>query len=209
MPAPAQEYLANVREFTMAEGLSNDQILSLLQDSEGFIWIGTKYGLNRFDGHAFTSFTKESHGLQSNIINELLEGPDGNLWMVRSQESYGKFEYYSIDLLDVTRTSVRPWEAIFPDPPFSLEQVERLWGVPGGILFLVKEQGYYLLERDRSFQPLRWPVRFRIYEVTGTRAFFRQIERTLRYDGPRRAGDPNIPLTGQPDHWRYGAGLPG
>ncbi|MCB0639901.1 MAG: hypothetical protein KDC54_24935, partial [Lewinella sp.] len=158
-PVAAQEYLVNVRTFTTADGLSNDQVQSLLQDRDGFIWIGTKYDLNRFDGHSFQVFTKESHGLQSSIINQLLEGPDGRIWVIRYQEGYGLYDYYSIDLLEPAREVVTPWEQAFPDLPFSLEEVERIHGVPGGILLQVEEHGYYLL-KDNSFEPTPFPADF-------------------------------------------------
>jgi signal transduction histidine kinase/DNA-binding response OmpR family regulator/ligand-binding sensor domain-containing protein len=172
----AQEYLANVREFTMADGLSNDQVLSLLQDSEGFIWIGTKYGLNRFDGHQFQVFTKESHGLQSNIINQLIEGPDGHLWIIRSQENFGNYAYYSIDLLDPAKEIASPWEEVFPSLPFLLNQVERLFEVPDGILFLVEEQGYYLLDNSSSFSPIRLPADFQFISAPESGHFFGQLD---------------------------------
>jgi signal transduction histidine kinase/DNA-binding response OmpR family regulator/ligand-binding sensor domain-containing protein len=176
-PSHAQEYLANVRQFTTAEGLSNDQVLSLLQDKEGFIWVGTKYGLNRFDGHEFRTFTKESHGLQSNVINQLIEGPGGYIWIIRSQESYGKYDYYSIDLLDPAGETVDPWEKRFPSLPFSLDQVKRIHDVPGGILFRVKEQGFYLLDNsDNSFKTVRLPADFQFISAPEKGHFFGQSE---------------------------------
>jgi hypothetical protein len=143
IPSHAQEYLANVREFTMADGLSNDQVLSLLQDSEGFIWIGTKYGLNRFDGHQFRVFTKESHDLQSNIINHLIEGPGWPyLWIIRSQENFGNYAYYSIDLLDPAKEIASPWEDVFPSLPFSAES--------GRSAYLRPQKGSYFWLKNRD-----------------------------------------------------------
>jgi signal transduction histidine kinase/DNA-binding NarL/FixJ family response regulator/ligand-binding sensor domain-containing protein len=170
-PVAAQEYLANVREFATAKGLSNDQVLSLLQDREGFIWIGTKYGLNRFDGHTFRVFTKESHGLQSSIVNQLLEGPEGRIWVIRSQESYGDYDYYSIDLLEPTQESVTPWKEAFPELPFSLDAVQRIYGVPGGILFQVDDLGYYLLSGSGS-GPVDLPADFQFISAPEEGQYF-------------------------------------
>lgn len=185
-PSAAQEYLANVREFTTAEGLSNDRVLSLLQDSEGFIWTGTSYGLNRFDGHKFQVFTKESHGLQSNIANQLIEGPDNRIWIIRSQELYGHYDHYSIDLLEPDKEVVYPWEKGFPSLPFSLDQVERIFGVPGGILFLVDEQEFYLLESNSSFKTARLPANFQFISAPEKGHFFGKLGNryvTLSLDG--------------------------
>src|SRR6201996_8507450 len=42
--------------YTRHDGLSNNNIVGLVQDSLGYIWIGTSKGLNRFDGRSFTTW---------------------------------------------------------------------------------------------------------------------------------------------------------
>ena len=44
------------RRLDTRDGLSNSQILSILRDSKGFVWIGTPYGLNRYDGYRFKTY---------------------------------------------------------------------------------------------------------------------------------------------------------
>lgn len=44
------------RFYTMENGLSSSLVNELLQDSRGFVWIATEYGLNRFDGIRFTNY---------------------------------------------------------------------------------------------------------------------------------------------------------
>ena len=51
-PAPLTQHL-RFEHLTSEEGLSSDIVWSVLQDSSGFIWIGTLDGLNRFDGNKF------------------------------------------------------------------------------------------------------------------------------------------------------------
>ena len=41
------------RNFDTSDGLSSNQVNFLMQDSRGFLWIGTEFGLNRFDGVSF------------------------------------------------------------------------------------------------------------------------------------------------------------
>jgi ligand-binding sensor domain-containing protein len=51
----AQLHIAQFTKYTTREGLSHNHIHDLCQDSSGFIWISTEYGLNRFDGTSFTN----------------------------------------------------------------------------------------------------------------------------------------------------------
>lgn len=69
---------ANYQRLYGTESLSSNLISSICQDSQGYIWIGTEYGLNRFDGVYFTQYyAGESEGLASNSVGKLLaDGED-------------------------------------------------------------------------------------------------------------------------------------
>lgn len=65
-------------------GLSQNDAISLIQDSRGFIWIGTNDGLNRYDGYSFRVFQHEPENrssLSSNLVLRMDEDPDGNIWI--------------------------------------------------------------------------------------------------------------------------------
>lgn len=66
------------RLFTMREGLSQMKITSLHIDKRGYLWIGTRNGLNKFNGEKFTIFT-EADGLAHNRIHAIDEDTYGNL----------------------------------------------------------------------------------------------------------------------------------
>lgn len=66
------------RIFTMREGLSQMKITALHYDSRGYLWIGTRNGLNKFDGENFTVYT-EADGLAHNRIHGIHEDTSGNL----------------------------------------------------------------------------------------------------------------------------------
>ncbi|MEX2594854.1 MAG: two-component regulator propeller domain-containing protein [Anditalea sp.] len=75
----------------MKEGLSDNTVFSILQDREGFMWFGTKNGLNRYDGHTFKVFNTESeieNGLGNNLIYELCEDNEGRIWVGTSEGVY-------------------------------------------------------------------------------------------------------------------------
>lgn len=67
-----------------AQGLSQGLINDMIQDREGFIWIATKGGLNRYDGYSFKIFTNDPQdalSISSNSISTLLEDRMGRLWI--------------------------------------------------------------------------------------------------------------------------------
>ena len=59
-----QEYVANIRYLDISDGLSHNKIYCIHQDQEGLIWIGTKQGLNRYDGSEFEWWTKKKRIIQ-------------------------------------------------------------------------------------------------------------------------------------------------
>jgi signal transduction histidine kinase/ligand-binding sensor domain-containing protein len=68
-----------VRRYTSADGLAQDQVLSVRADRQGFLWFGTMDGLSRFDGETFRSYGMRN-GLSSATVLSLLETSDGTLW---------------------------------------------------------------------------------------------------------------------------------
>jgi ligand-binding sensor domain-containing protein len=69
---------------SVEQGLSNANVNCFLQDKNGFMWIGTDDGLNRYDGYGFKVFRHEArnpHSLPSNIVKYIHEDQDGNLWV--------------------------------------------------------------------------------------------------------------------------------
>ncbi len=69
---------------TVEEGLSQNTIHAILQDSRGFLWFGTNDGLNRYDGYDFRSYMldlEDSHSLVNNRIYALCEDRESNIWI--------------------------------------------------------------------------------------------------------------------------------
>ena len=72
------------RHLTIEDGLSQNAVNALLQDRQGFIWIGTQDGLNRYDGYTFTVYRHDPFDpatLSSSYVTALGEEADGTLWV--------------------------------------------------------------------------------------------------------------------------------
>ena len=88
---------------TVEDGLSNNIVFSVLQDRQGFIWIGTKNGLSKYDGNEFTVYTHDPDDLNSlsgNYVRYLFEDHNGLLWIALRPGGLNSFD-------PVTETFVR------------------------------------------------------------------------------------------------------
>jgi ligand-binding sensor domain-containing protein/signal transduction histidine kinase/DNA-binding response OmpR family regulator len=73
----------NFRQLTVENGLSQNAVMSITQDQRGFMWYGTRYGLNRYDGIRFKvykSIPGNKATINDNIVNALLSDGAGTLW---------------------------------------------------------------------------------------------------------------------------------
>ncbi|PIX95245.1 MAG: hypothetical protein COZ25_01415, partial [Ignavibacteria bacterium CG_4_10_14_3_um_filter_37_18] len=75
--------LGREKPITINEGLSQNSALAIIQDRKGFIWIGTKDGLNRYDGIGFQVYrhTLDKNSLVNNHIKCLYQDSGGNIWI--------------------------------------------------------------------------------------------------------------------------------
>ena len=68
----------------LEDGLSQSSVVTMLQDRQGFIWMGTQDGLNRYDGYHFLVFKtdpEDSNSLASPNILSLDQDADGHIWI--------------------------------------------------------------------------------------------------------------------------------
>ncbi|MDX1454861.1 MAG: diguanylate cyclase [Gammaproteobacteria bacterium] len=104
---------ASFTRITVEQGLTENTIDGLTQDDQGFIWIGTQDGVNRYDAHGFRHFRQDADdpdSLVANSVNELLFA-EGRVWVATDR---------GIDSID-TRT-----EAIQHHPLPDLEPGRRV-----------------------------------------------------------------------------------
>ncbi|MGN6508536.1 MAG: ligand-binding sensor domain-containing protein, partial [Chitinophaga sp.] len=69
---------------TVENGLSHNSVLAIAQDARGFMWYGTRYGLNRYDGQRFRIYQSrqgDTAGLSENLILSLFADSKKTLWV--------------------------------------------------------------------------------------------------------------------------------
>jgi ligand-binding sensor domain-containing protein/signal transduction histidine kinase len=93
-----------------AQGLSQTQVAEIVQDDQGFIWFGTQYGLDRYDGYEFRVFTHDparENSLSCVYIHSLFKDRSGTLWVGCDQfldkfdSVHETFTHYRIDTGEV------------------------------------------------------------------------------------------------------------
>ena len=88
-----------------SDGLPNNSIRYIYQDSKGFLWLATLNGLSRYDGNSFLTFRPEAGdkvSLADNRIYDLTEDKDGFLWISTTPELYSCYDLQRARFVDYT-----------------------------------------------------------------------------------------------------------
>lgn len=101
----------------MSDGLSQNSITSITQDDYGFLWVGTRYGLNKYDGNSYEYFLQDNanpSSLNANTIEKLVTGKNGILWIGTNRGGLnklhiptGKITHFSTDNSEIKSNYVR------------------------------------------------------------------------------------------------------
>ena len=81
--------------YTTSSGLISNQVNSIVQDGEGYLWMGTTDGLQRFDGIRYKTFQhqeNDSMSIPSNPVWQLLVDKKKNLWILLADGRVGLFD---------------------------------------------------------------------------------------------------------------------
>ena len=87
-------------KLSIDEGLSNEYVTSIFQDSKGYMWIGTRDGLNRYDGERIKVYNcsiDNENTLSSTYINDIEEDSMGNIWIATN---------LGLDILDIKKNCI-------------------------------------------------------------------------------------------------------
>lgn len=134
----AQRPAIKFKNLSTAEGLSVENATCILQDRHGFIWAGTRDGLNKYDGYKFIAYRNspgDSTTLGGNYISDIDEDNQGNLWIAtqdggvsRYNRKEDKFYNYLSDPADSSSLSDNMALSVLVDSQ------DNIWiGTKGGL----------------------------------------------------------------------------
>lgn len=123
----AQNLVPQITELSTEDGFSDMNWNTVLQDSRGFVWIGTNYGLNRYDGYEVTSYTQIKNNLQANLISTIVEDNKGYIWIgYPILYDFNSGGAKGIDILDPITKKIVPIEKKFKKLPFLVSELTFL-----------------------------------------------------------------------------------
>ena len=149
--------------------LSSSLINCIVQDKYGYIWVGTEYGLSKFDGYRFTNYLhneEDTTSITDNIISDLLVDKKGNLWIGCAKGlmryNYEKNNFSRLQFPDGRKPRI-----------YSMVESHRgdiLLGTAGYGLYSVKNNGIEKTANNRF--TIRWE---RAYAERDSDVFFTHI----------------------------------
>ena len=103
----AQSPERRFEHLTVEDGLPENSVVSMVEDRQGFLWLGTRNGLVRYDGYDFVTYQPapdNPHSLSHGTIHAIDEGADGSIWvgtryggLNRLDRTTGRFIHYRHD----------------------------------------------------------------------------------------------------------------
>ena len=162
-------------QISVDQGLSSNSVLSMMQDSLGFIWFGTSHGLDRFDGYNFNTYLsdpKDPYSLSHNIVYSLYEDHLGIIWVGtyggglnrfdRDQERFTRYQHDPGDPRSISNNIIF---TIFED------RTGNLWfgTVGGGLERFDRETGGFIHYAPDTQDPYSQPGKH-VYAITEDRS---------------------------------------
>jgi two-component sensor histidine kinase/ligand-binding sensor domain-containing protein len=113
-----QQYIVSQQLLSVEDGLAAREAFCGLQDGQGFIWLGTRNGLNRYDGKKFQLYTKRSHKLQENTVVQLASDKQHQLFILYGYSGYARLAIGKVDILNQQTNQIQTLTQTFPNLPF-------------------------------------------------------------------------------------------
>lgn len=126
----------------VTDGLSQMSVVTIIQDSEGFMWFGTRDGLNRYDGYEFKVFVNDLHDsttISDNYIKCAVNDSEGRLWVGTTN---------GVNLYCPETGSFRRWYIDREDHTGNTNEINSLCADSAGGVWVGTYRGLYHISPD-------------------------------------------------------------
>lgn len=181
---PATSYIRTT--FSVEDGLSSNVVNAIVQTRNGFLWIGTDAGLNRFDGRHFTPiYFRGPSSTPQGIVSALAEGSDGDLWIGTNA-----------GLVRIARPALDRFErslSVFYHPgPGMSDEITWLHCARDGVLWVGTSAGLYRFAGERFETVIPGANISRIEESADGHLFVIRDQGFIELDGTRVVPHPGL-----------------
>lgn len=167
------------RVLTVANGLSDNRVTCFYEDKAGFIWIGTKNGLNRYDGHNIDIFRPaDSNAISSEWVYAITGDKDGHIW-VATRDGLNKY--------DPQKKQWQHWKAGIKDNPNYLPS-SLIWDIhcdENGLLWIASDKFEFSSydPKTKKFTYYDWPAFAKKQFATQGKPGYYSIKKILPKNG--------------------------
>ncbi|MGB3798775.1 MAG: hypothetical protein WA952_03110, partial [Lewinella sp.] len=146
-----------IEYFTVTDGLSTRDINELHVGEDGYLWVATADGLNRFDGHSFVNFgptTREKPGLSYAAVSAVHAANDGNL-ILTYDKSFAVFDRFDPRDFSIEQVRLLPSTGVIGYPrAIKTDQLGRTFAVTigdaGTLLYEYTATGFQVIFQDST-----------------------------------------------------------
>lgn len=205
MPAGAQSgrFLINSRHLNVENGLAQREVLSVWEDTRGFMWAGTRAGLNFFDGQAFSHISGPTTAFRFDTIREMAEDDQGWLWLFNEVAGKG-----SLACCPLQGGTIRPFEERFDKAPFEAASVKMILGQRGEkVIVVLKGETLWCFENG-GFYPIGLPPGWAVVRLLHSGRLLCVRDGAFAVFDEKGQWLENLPDPGRPvyEYVEYGAG---
>jgi hypothetical protein len=127
------------QKIDQTQGLSSSRITGIVKEINGFVWISTQYGLNRYDGHSMKIYNKQNSNIVSNDISGLYLDRKNRLWLTTYGGGLNLYDKINDTFISFKNAS---------DNPFSIisNRINTLIEDSNGLLWIGTEKGLSLYD---------------------------------------------------------------
>ncbi len=108
---------------SIEDGLSAREVYCGLQDKNGFIWFGTRNGLNRYDGKKVQLYTRRNANMQENNVVQLASNQVDNLFILYGYPGYARLAIGKVDILNTKTGKLESFTKTFKNAPIKEKSI--------------------------------------------------------------------------------------